>query len=91
MLELPPRRRGADERGGSSDFHPLGGGTITAEERKRQHELVSSPPSSSRVGRWRTEMSAEDRKAFEEVAGKLLVELGYEVRALVERSPVIRS
>jgi Sulfotransferase family len=61
------------------DFHPLGGGTITAEERKRQHELVSSPPSSSRVGRWRTEMSPEDREAFERVAGKLLAELGYEV------------
>jgi hypothetical protein len=61
------------------DFHPMGGGTITAEERKRQHELVSSPPSSSRVGRWRSEMSAEDRQAFEGVAGKLLAELGYDV------------
>lgn len=60
------------------DFHPLGGGTITAEERKRQHELVSSPPSSSRVGRWRTEMSAEDRQEFEDIAGDLLRELGYE-------------
>ena len=54
------------------DFHPLGGGTITAEERKRQHELVKSPPSSSRVGRWRTEMSAEDREAFECRRGDLL-------------------
>jgi hypothetical protein len=61
------------------DFHPMGGGTITAEERRRQHELVSSPPSSSRVGRWRTEMSADDRRAFERVAGKLLAELGYEL------------
>ncbi len=61
------------------DFHPMGGGTITAEERKRQHELVSKPPSSTRAGRWRTEMSAEDRRAFEQVAGKLLVELGYEL------------
>jgi hypothetical protein len=60
------------------DFHPLGGGTITAEERKRQHELVSSPPSSSRVGRWRTEMSVEDRQEFEDIAGDLLRELGYE-------------
>ena len=49
------------------DFHPMGGGTITAEERKRQHELVSRPPSSSRVGRWRTEMSDEDRRAFEDL------------------------
>jgi hypothetical protein len=72
---------GAEERMSEvvRDFHPMGGGTITAEERKRQHELVSSPPSSSRVGRWRTEMSAEDRQAFEGVAGKLLGELGYEL------------
>ena len=78
MLEY---HRGAEERMSEvhHDFHPLGGGTITAQERKRQHELVSSPPSSSRVGRWRTEMSAEDREAFEGVAGKLLAELGYEV------------
>jgi sulfotransferase family protein len=58
---------------------PLGGGTITAEERTRQHELVSQPPSQSRVGRWRTEMSPEDRTAFESVAGKLLKKLGYEL------------
>jgi hypothetical protein len=58
---------------------PLGGGTITAEERARQHELVSRPPSPSRTQRWRTEMSAEDREAFEAVAGKLLAELGYAV------------
>ncbi len=78
MLEY---HRGADERMKTviRDFHPMGGGTITAEERKRQHELVSSPPSSSRVGRWRTEMSAEDRLAFESVAGDLLTDLGYEL------------
>jgi hypothetical protein len=58
---------------------PLGGGTITAEERTRQHELVSQPPSQSRVGRWRTEMSPEDRAAFEGVAGKLLKKLGYQL------------
>ena len=59
---------------------PLGGGTITAEERTRQHELVSaSPPSASRAGRWRTEMSPEDREAFESVAGRMLKKLGYEV------------
>ncbi len=57
----------------------LGGGTITAEERARQHELVSHPPSPSRSGRWRTEMSTEDRAAFESVAGRLLKNLGYEV------------
>ena len=61
------------------ELRPLGGGTITAEERVRQHQLVSEPPSSSRIGRWRTEMSPEEQEAFRSVAGKLLEELGYEV------------
>lgn len=61
------------------EFRPLGGGIITAEERVRQHELVSKPPSTSRSGRWKTDMSPEDQEAFRSVAGKLLTELGYEV------------
>jgi Sulfotransferase family len=61
------------------ELRPLGGGTITAEERVRQHELVSKPPSTSRTGRWKTEMSPDDQEAFRAVAGQLLVELGYEV------------
>ena len=32
---------------------PLGGGTITAEERTRQHQLVFEKPSAGRAGRWR--------------------------------------
>ena len=61
------------------ELKPLGGGTITAEERVRQHELVSQPPSATRAGRWKTDMSAADREAFESIAGGLLAELGYEV------------
>jgi hypothetical protein len=87
FLELPwddamlDYHRGAEARMKEvvRELRPAGGGTITAEERVRQHELVSRPPSSSRVGRWRTEMSAEDRAAFEAVAGELLAKLGYEV------------
>ena len=69
------RMRGEMER----TLTPLGGGTITAEERTRQHQLVLEKPSASRAGRWKTEMSPENRKAFEEVAGGLLRKLGYEV------------
>ena len=69
------RMRGEMER----TLKPLGGGTITAEERTRQHQLLFERPSPSRVGRWRTEMSPENRKAFEAVAGRLLKRLGYEV------------
>lgn len=60
------------------ELKPQGGGLITAEERVRQHELVSKPPSSQRAGRWRTDMSEEDRQAFEAIAGDLLRDLGYE-------------
>jgi hypothetical protein len=61
------------------EFRPLGGGIITAEERVRQHELVSKPPSTSRTGRWKTEMSADEQEAFRSVAGELLGELGYDL------------
>ena len=60
------------------ELKPQGGGLITAEERVKQHELVSKPPSSQRAGRWRTDMSEQDRAAFENIAGDLLRDLGYE-------------
>jgi hypothetical protein len=79
MLNYPQRAeermRGEMER----TLKPLGGGTITAEERTRQHQLVFEKPSASRAGRWRTDMSPENVKAFEAVAGPLLKKLGYEV------------
>jgi hypothetical protein len=48
-------------------------------ERIAAHSLTTSPPSGSRIGAWRNEMSAADRAAFEAVGGDLLRELGYEV------------
>jgi Sulfotransferase family len=73
--------RGAGERMQevARELRPGWRGTITAEERSRQHELVARPPSTERVGRWRREMPPADRHAFESVAGALLTELGYEV------------
>jgi len=50
-----------------------------ADHRMAAHALTSEPPDPSRLGRWRTEMSPEDRAAFEEAAGDLLAELGYEL------------
>jgi hypothetical protein len=49
----------------------------TASARKAHQQRLNEPP---RVGvrDWRAEMSAEDRAAFEAVAGDLLAELGYE-------------
>jgi Sulfotransferase family len=57
-----------------------------ADHRMAAHSLTSEPPDPSRLGRWKTEMSAEDRAAFEDAAGDLLAELGYEL----EREPVKR-
>lgn len=51
----------------------------TAEDRLQLHRLTAEPPRKDRVGRWRSQMSAEDRAAFESEAGGLLSELGYEI------------
>lgn len=50
----------------------------TESSRKEHQRRLDEPP---RVGvrDWRTEMSAENRRAFEAVAGDLLAELGYDV------------
>jgi hypothetical protein len=39
--------------------------------------MESSHPEPSRIGRWRTEMSGEERRRFEAVAGDMLRDLGY--------------
>jgi hypothetical protein len=57
-----------------------------AEERMAAHAMTQKPPSQSRVGVWREEMSPEDVEGFEEEAGELLAELGYPVGADV-RNP----
>jgi len=41
------------------------------------HEAVRRPPSTTRVDRWRHEMSPADLRLFQRVAGPLLRELGY--------------
>jgi Sulfotransferase family len=60
---------------------------LSVERRLATHAMTTKPPSADRVARWRTQMSAEDRAAFEEVAGELLDELGYPVgEGAVERA-----
>lgn len=56
---------------------PDGQVIITKEERLHNQRFTSQPPEPSRVGRWRTEMTREMLTAYEEIAGDLLVELGY--------------
>jgi len=50
-----------------------------AAHRLQAHELTKGPPRTDRVARWRTEMTDEEQAAWVDVAGDLLVELGYEV------------
>jgi hypothetical protein len=42
------------------------------------HDAVRRPANKNRIGRWREEMSAADLRLFEQAAGTMLTELGYE-------------
>ena len=64
-----------------------------AEARMESHALATEPPDPERIGRWRTEMSPEDRAVYEELAGDLLADLGYEVEhtpAKAGEAPALR-
>jgi hypothetical protein len=50
----------------------------TKEQLSKQQWLNQYPPDASRVLAWKTTLSELDRGAFEETAGELLKELGYE-------------
>lgn len=49
-----------------------------AGERVAAHAMTTKPPDSDRVGVWKREMSTSENAEFEEAAGYLLDELGYE-------------
>jgi hypothetical protein len=51
---------------------------LSAESRLEAHALTAQPPRTDRSGRWRAEMSAADLAIFDEHAGELLRDLGYE-------------
>jgi Sulfotransferase family len=51
---------------------------LEAGPRIAAHGRASQPPTPERAGAWRTEMPAADQAAFQEAAGDLLAELGYE-------------
>jgi hypothetical protein len=62
-------------------------GDQPAAARMASHAMAKKPPDPKRIGRWRTEMSAEDREEYESVAGDLLAELGYPVGEPAEPEP----
>jgi hypothetical protein len=77
MLEY---HRGASERLEElSDLPGNRGRVRPRSERIEAHALTSEPPREDRLGRWRTELEPDEIAAYEEVAGGLLAELGYEV------------
>ncbi len=49
-----------------------------AGERLAAHALTTKPPQSDRVAVWKAEMDPADNAEFEEAAGYLLDDLGYE-------------
>lgn len=51
---------------------------VTKETRLFRHQLTAKPPEPTRIGRWKTAMSADELSRFNKVAGPLLQELGYE-------------
>lgn len=60
-------------------YAPDGTLIISKEDRLRNHRFTSEPPRPERTGRWRSEMTREELRAYERIAGPLLEELGYPV------------
>jgi hypothetical protein len=61
-------------------YAPDGTLIISKEERLHLHRFTSGPPEPQRTERWRREMTNDERRAYERVAGPLLEELGYSTR-----------
>ena len=72
---------GATKRLGEIGNRLARDGTVRSTREQRLAALESStrPPDAGLAGRWRRDMSEEDRAKFERVAGGLLHELGYEI------------
>jgi len=60
----------------------------SAEKRLASHAKTFEPPNPAMIGTWRQRMPAEDRAAFEQLAGDLLAELGYEVDSAADEGEV---
>ena len=76
-LEEMKRALPADDRSAELDV----------DRRMATHAMTTKPPDADRVSRWKREMSDSDRLRFEEVAGEMLTDLGYETAARTTGSP----
>jgi hypothetical protein len=84
-LEFDPaildyHERSADRLGEMARALPADGTSqdLSVERRLATHAMTTKPPDADRVSRWKRQMSEADRRAFEEVAGEMLADLGYE-------------
>jgi hypothetical protein len=59
------------------ELKSIRGGEIPARGREEIHARLAVPPDSASVGRWRNEMTRDERRRFEQIAGDTLEELGY--------------
>jgi hypothetical protein len=57
---------------------------LSGEKLRSVLQLTTEPPRLDRIARWKRELPAAELQLFEEIAGPLLAELGYELGAAVE-------
>jgi hypothetical protein len=62
-------------------YAPDGRLLVSKDERLRNQQLVMAPPRPDRVQRWKREMTQDDTRRFEAVAGEWLERLGYAVQS----------
>jgi len=62
-------------------YAPDGQLLISQADRVRNQRFVMEPPQEDRIGRWHAELSEDDVRRFEAVAGEWLDRLGYGTRA----------
>jgi Sulfotransferase family len=85
-LDLPYRATMLDYHRFAADRHaelksPIGPPTDTHRDVEAYRDIfhrTRQPPDPSRIGRWRAEMTEEERRTYEGIAGALLRELDYE-------------
>jgi Sulfotransferase family len=78
--EMKLYHRNASERMNEleSTYDEKGNVEAGKEARLFRHRLTAQPPEPTRIGRWKTALTAEELTRFKKGAGDLLQELGYE-------------
>jgi len=77
---LDYHERAAERLGEMSGELPAAAGrrSLPGGYRSEMHSATSSPPCKDQIAKWRRQMDPADARAFAEIAGDLLAELGYD-------------